>query len=199
VPGLLLHGAPGSGKTSISKSVVRKLEADPRIHACTLVHLPPNYHANERLVQASCMWTWPRWLTNIPPASDPNLKLGRRSLRGVSRPFLSWTTLTKSFLPKSRCAPIFSLHQTPLTNLSPLAQHTDSARARQLAEHFLDVFATSPARGVAILASCANPSALHPLLGSSHVFACKVQLRAPDKAARRDVSWKSIGLRRLVD
>ncbi|KAG8742324.1 Peroxisome biosynthesis protein pex1 [Ceratobasidium sp. 414] len=75
------------------------------------------------------------------------------------------------------------------TDIEPLAskKHTDSARARHLAEHFLDVFAASPARDVAILASCASPSALHPLLASSHVFACKVQLRAPDKAARRDI------------
>ncbi|ELU42144.1 cell polarity protein [Rhizoctonia solani AG-1 IA] len=45
-----------------------------------------------------------------------------------------------------------------------------------------DVFAESPAPGVALLATCQGPAALHPLLTTSHVFSHKVQLRAPDKA-----------------
>lgn len=33
--GLLLCGAPGSGRTSVARSVAKKLEADSRIYACT--------------------------------------------------------------------------------------------------------------------------------------------------------------------
>ncbi|KAG8711335.1 Peroxisome biosynthesis protein pex1, partial [Ceratobasidium sp. 423] len=34
LPGLLLHGAPGSGRTSVAREVTKKLESDPSIHAC---------------------------------------------------------------------------------------------------------------------------------------------------------------------
>ncbi|CAE6338396.1 unnamed protein product, partial [Rhizoctonia solani] len=34
LPGLLLHGAPGSGRTSVARAVTKKLESDSSIHAC---------------------------------------------------------------------------------------------------------------------------------------------------------------------
>lgn len=49
VPGLLLHGAPGSGKTSVAKSVVKRLEADARIHACMSSFIPPLSISNTSL------------------------------------------------------------------------------------------------------------------------------------------------------
>ncbi|KAG8737806.1 Peroxisome biosynthesis protein pex1, partial [Ceratobasidium sp. 428] len=149
LPGLLLHGAPGSGKTSVARSVVKKLEADPRIHAC-IVYVDLAQMADEHT----------------------------SSLRSK---FKTWKAVAAWRQPS-----VLVLDNLDKV-VSAEVEHTDSARARHLAEHFLDVFAASPAQGVAILASCASPSALHPLLASSHVFSCKVQLRAPDKAARRDI------------
>ncbi|KAG8685892.1 Peroxisome biosynthesis protein pex1, partial [Ceratobasidium sp. 395] len=157
LPGLLLHGAPGSGKTSVARSVVKKLEADPRIHAC-IVYVDLAQMADEHTsALRSKFKTW-------------------KAVAAWRQP----SVLVLDNLDKVVSAEVERL----IYIVSK--QHTDSARARHLAEHFLDVFAASPAQGVAILASCASPSALHPLLASSHVFSCKVQLRAPDKAARRD-------------
>ncbi|KAG9088465.1 Peroxisome biosynthesis protein pex1 [Ceratobasidium sp. 370] len=149
LPGLLLHGAPGSGKTSVARSVVKKLEADPRIHACVVY-------------------------VDLAQMADEHTSTLRSK-------FKTWKAVAAWRQPS-----VLVLDNLDKV-VSAEVEHTDSARARHLAEHFLDVFAASPARGVAILATCASPSALHPLLASSHVFACKVQLRAPDKAARRDI------------
>ncbi|KAG8706976.1 Peroxisome biosynthesis protein pex1, partial [Ceratobasidium sp. 394] len=149
LPGLLLHGAPGSGKTSVARSVVKKLEADPRIHACVVY-------------------------VDLAQMADEHTSTLRSK-------FKTWKAVAAWRQPS-----VLVLDNLDKV-VSAEVEHTDSARARHLAEHFLDVFAASPARGVAILASCASPSALHSLLASSHVFACKLQLRAPDKAARRDI------------
>ncbi|QRV98170.1 AAA family ATPase [Ceratobasidium sp. AG-Ba] len=149
LPGLLLHGATGSGKTSVAKSVAKKLEADPCIHAC-IVYVDLAQMADEHTSSLRSKFkTW-------------------RSVAAWRQP----SVLVLDNLDKVVAAEV---------------EHTDSSRARHLAEHFLDVFASPPAPGVAILASCTSPSALHPLLNASHVFAHKVQLRAPDKNARRDI------------
>ncbi|QRW12766.1 AAA family ATPase [Ceratobasidium sp. AG-Ba] len=149
LPGLLLHGATGSGKTSVAKSVAKKLEVDPCIHAC-IVYVDLAQMADEHTSSLRSKFkTW-------------------RSVAAWRRP----SVLVLDNLDKVVSAEV---------------EHTDSSRARHLAEHFLDVFASAPAPGVAILASCTSPSALHPLLNASHVFAHKVQLRAPDKNARRDI------------
>ncbi|KAG9104332.1 Peroxisome biosynthesis protein pex1, partial [Ceratobasidium sp. 392] len=149
LPGLLLHGAPGSGKTSVARSVVKQLEGDSRIHACVVY-------------------------VDLAQMADEHTSTLRSK-------FKTWKAVAAWRQPS-----VLVLDNLDKV-VSAEVEHTDSARARHLAEHFLDVFVASPARGVAILASCASPSALHPLLASSHVFACKVQLRAPDKAARRDI------------
>ncbi|KAF8608223.1 AAA-domain-containing protein [Ceratobasidium sp. AG-I] len=147
--GLLLCGAPGSGRTSVARSVAKKLEADPRIYACVVY-------------------------VDLAQMADEHTSVLRAK-------FKTWRAVAAWRQPS-----VLILDNLDKV-VSAEVEHTDSARARHLAEHFLDVFFSSPADGVALLASCQSPSALHPLLGSSHVFAHKVQLRAPDKAARRDI------------
>ena len=74
------------------------------------------------------------------------------------------------------------------TVLTVRQQHTDSFRSRHVAEHFLSVFcATSVTPGVVLLATCRSQTAIHALLTSTHVFSGVVQLKPPNKDARRDV------------
>ncbi|CUA69999.1 Peroxisome biosynthesis protein PAS1 [Rhizoctonia solani] len=155
LPGLLLHGAPGSGRTSVARAVTKKLESDPSIHACIVY-------------------------VDLAQMADQHTSVLRDK-------FKTWRAVAAWRQPSVLV----------LDNLDKVvsAEHADSSRARHLAEHFLDVFAESPAPGVALLATCQSPSALHPLLTTSHVFSHKVQLRAPDKAARRDIISRIVSRR----
>ncbi|KAF8706842.1 AAA protein, partial [Rhizoctonia solani] len=157
LPGLLLHGAPGSGRTSVARAVTKKLESDPSIHACIVY-------------------------VDLAQMADQHTSLLRDKFK-IWRAVAAWrqpSALVLDNLDKVVSAEV---------------EHADSSRARHLAEQFLDVFAESPAPGVALLATCQGPAALHPLLTTSHVFSHKVQLRAPDKAARRDIISRIVNRR----
>ncbi|CEL56526.1 Peroxisome biosynthesis protein PAS1 OS=Komagataella pastoris GN=PEX1 PE=3 SV=1 [Rhizoctonia solani AG-1 IB] len=155
LPGLLLHGAPGSGRTSVARAVTKELESDPSIHACIVY-------------------------VDLAQLADQHTSVLRDK-------FKTWRTVAAWRQPS-----VLVLDNLDKV-VSAEVEHADSSRARHLAEHFLDIFVESPAPGVALLATCQGPTALHPLLTTSHVFSHKVQLRAPDKAARRDI------ISRIVD
>ncbi|KAL5638488.1 hypothetical protein ACGC1H_005240 [Rhizoctonia solani] len=157
LPGLLLHGAPGSGKTSVARAVTKKLEYDPSIHACIVY-------------------------VDLAQMADQHTSVLRDK-------FKTWRAVAAWRQPS-----VLVLDNLDKV-VSAEVEHADSSRARHLAEHFLDVFTESPASGVALLATCQGPSALHPLLTTSHVFSHKVQLRAPDKAARRDIISRIVNRR----
>ncbi|KDQ13914.1 hypothetical protein BOTBODRAFT_175049 [Botryobasidium botryosum FD-172 SS1] len=59
VPGLLLCGAPGSGRTSIAKEIGKHLEEDPRVHAYT-VYVDLAKYAEER--EAAIKQQFQKWL-----------------------------------------------------------------------------------------------------------------------------------------
>ncbi|CAE7230329.1 unnamed protein product [Rhizoctonia solani] len=175
LPGLLLHGAPGSGRTSVARAVTKKLEFDSSIHACMVTSLP---------YLSDCLMNCIAGIVYIDLAqmADQHTSVLRDKFK-IWRAVAAWrqpSVLVLDNLDKVVSAEV---------------EHADSSRARHLAEHFLDVFAESPAPGVALLATCQGPSALHPLLTSSHIFSHKVQLRAPDKAARRDIISRIVNRR----
>lgn len=72
-------------------------------------------------------------------------------------------------------------------------QHADSFRARHITELFLAVFSSSArsaaqnSRGIVILATTTSTTDLHPLLSSSHIFDEVVNVKSPNKDARKDV------------
>ncbi|CAE6412288.1 unnamed protein product [Rhizoctonia solani] len=157
LPGLLLHGAPGSGRTSVARAATKKLESDPSIHACVVY-------------------------VDLAQMADQHTSVLRDK-------FKTWRAVAAWRQPS-----VLVLDNLDKV-VSAEVEHADSSRARHIAEHFLDVFVESPAPGVALLATCQGPSALHPLLTTSHVFSHKVQLRAPDKAARRDIISRIVNRR----
>ncbi|KAF8515366.1 AAA-domain-containing protein [Hysterangium stoloniferum] len=150
LPGLLLCGRPGSGRTSIVKAVTRRLKSDPKVFAYTL-YVDLTKYSEERI---------------------PALKTL----------FQYWLNLAKWHRPSI----------VVLDNLDRVIpaelEHADSFRSRHLAEIFISIFAAkSIMPGVIFIVTCQGQTALHPLLMSSHLFSDVVQLKPPNKDARRDV------------
>lgn len=72
-------------------------------------------------------------------------------------------------------------------------QHADSFRTRHVTEIFVSMYSSSArtttqnTRGILLLATATSAAAIHPLVNSVHIFQDVVNLKPPDKNARRDV------------
>ena len=72
-------------------------------------------------------------------------------------------------------------------------QHADSFRQRHITELFLDLFgshtrfAAPNAKGIVLFASAESNASIHPRLNAAHVFKEVINLKPPNKDARRDV------------
>lgn len=72
-------------------------------------------------------------------------------------------------------------------------QHADSFRTRHLTELFLSLYSSSArttppnTRGFVLIAAAPSTAALHPLIGTAHIFEEVVNIKPPNKNARRDV------------
>ncbi|KAF9460743.1 P-loop containing nucleoside triphosphate hydrolase protein [Collybia nuda] len=77
--------------------------------------------------------------------------------------------------------------------LSVELEHADSFRTRHLTELFVSTYsayartAMTNSRGIILLASATSTSALHPLLSIAHVFQDVVNVKPPNKDARRAI------------
>ena len=84
---------------------------------------------------------------------------------------------------------MFWIGTFPLTFI----KHTDSFRSRHITELFLREFGSSMrtaapnARGIILLASATSKQALHPNLHLLHTFQEVVNLKPPNKDARKEV------------
>lgn len=82
-------------------------------------------------------------------------------------------------------------------------QQSDSFRTRHITEIFLSMFSPSArsapmnCRGIILLATAPSSAALHPLIGSAHIFEEVVNVTPPNKDARRDVGFLVISLHRV--
>lgn len=75
--------------------------------------------------------------------------------------------------------------------LTQLEQHADSFPALHLAHTFLALAEPALAsRPIALLATAQSTTSLHPLLTTTHMLGVTISLRGPNKAARRDVSFR---------
>ena len=89
-----------------------------------------------------------------------------------------------------------SLYYADLSNsdIFALWQHADSFRARHISEIFLSIYSSSSrnaaqnSRGIILIGTATSPAALHPLINSQHIFTEVLNVKAPNKDARRDVS-----------
>lgn len=63
-----------------------------------------------------------------------------------------------------------------LNRRAEVAQHADSSRQRQLAEHLRALLGAARSGGVAVLATAKSAAGVHPLLGASHVFGLRCSL-----------------------
>ncbi|KAJ7497026.1 P-loop containing nucleoside triphosphate hydrolase protein [Mycena latifolia] len=84
-----------------------------------------------------------------------------------------------------------------LDNLEKLVgaelEHADSFRTRHIAEIFLSLYSSSArsfasnSRGVVLIATASSTAALHPLLNSAHIFEDIVNVKSPNKNARKEI------------
>ncbi|CAK5281813.1 unnamed protein product [Mycena citricolor] len=80
-----------------------------------------------------------------------------------------------------------------LDKLIPIETENSSFRTRHLAELFVAVFSASArsmplnSQGVILLATATSVAALHPLVNGAHIFEDVVNLKPPNKAARKDI------------
>ncbi|KAH7876793.1 P-loop containing nucleoside triphosphate hydrolase protein [Lentinula edodes] len=78
------------------------------------------------------------------------------------------------------------------------SEQSDSFRTRHVTELFLSMFSSSARsasvnyRGIILLATAPSSAALHPLIGTAHVFEEVVNVTPPNKDARRDILAKII-------
>ncbi|KAJ3929049.1 MAG: P-loop containing nucleoside triphosphate hydrolase protein [Lentinula lateritia] len=76
------------------------------------------------------------------------------------------------------------------------SEQSDSFRTRHITELFLSMFSSSARsaslnyRGIILLATAPSSAALHPLIGTAHVFEKVVNVTPPNKDARRDILSK---------
>ncbi|KAJ3813169.1 P-loop containing nucleoside triphosphate hydrolase protein [Lentinula aff. lateritia] len=84
------------------------------------------------------------------------------------------------------------------------SEQTDSFRTRHVTELFLSMFSSSARsasanyRGIILLATAPSSAALHPLIGTAHVFQEVVNVTPPNKDARRDVRSIIIILSKII-
>ncbi|KAJ7125012.1 P-loop containing nucleoside triphosphate hydrolase protein [Mycena epipterygia] len=84
-----------------------------------------------------------------------------------------------------------------LDNLEKLVgvelEHADSFRTRHITEIFLSLYSSaarsvaSNSRGVVLLATASSSAALHPLVNSAHIFEDVVNVKSPNKNARKEI------------
>ncbi|KAJ7350362.1 P-loop containing nucleoside triphosphate hydrolase protein [Mycena albidolilacea] len=84
-----------------------------------------------------------------------------------------------------------------LDNLEKLVgvevEHADSFRTRHITELFVSLFSASAraaapnSRGVVLLATAASAAALHPVVNGAHLFEEVVNVKAPNKGARKEI------------
>lgn len=84
-----------------------------------------------------------------------------------------------------------------LDNLDKLlgaeVEHADSFRTRHITEVFVSMYSysarttTRNTRGIILLATATSTTALHHLISAAHIFQDVVNLKPPDKIARRDI------------
>ncbi|KAJ7128978.1 P-loop containing nucleoside triphosphate hydrolase protein [Mycena crocata] len=84
-----------------------------------------------------------------------------------------------------------------LDNLEKLVgaelEHADSFRTRQITELFISLYSSSAhsivsnSRGVVLLATASSTAALHPLVNSAHIFEDVVNVKSPNKNARKEI------------
>ncbi|KAJ3890822.1 P-loop containing nucleoside triphosphate hydrolase protein [Lentinula edodes] len=84
------------------------------------------------------------------------------------------------------------------------SEQSDSFRTRHVTELFLSMFSSSARsasvnyRGIILLATAPSSAALHPLIGTAHVFEEVVNVTPPNKDARRDVRSIIIILSKII-
>ncbi|KAJ7076895.1 P-loop containing nucleoside triphosphate hydrolase protein [Mycena belliarum] len=72
-------------------------------------------------------------------------------------------------------------------------EHADSFRSRHIAEIFLSMYSPSArtfapnSRGVVLLATASSTATLHPLINSAHIFEDIVNVKSPNKNARKEI------------
>ncbi|KAJ7287329.1 P-loop containing nucleoside triphosphate hydrolase protein [Mycena rebaudengoi] len=84
-----------------------------------------------------------------------------------------------------------------LDNLDKLVgvelEHADSFRTRHITEIFLSLYSSSArsvapnSRGVILLATASSTATLHPLVNSAHIFAEVINVKSPNKNARKEI------------
>ncbi|KAF8331356.1 P-loop containing nucleoside triphosphate hydrolase protein [Cantharellus anzutake] len=166
VTGILLCGAPGSGRTSVAKAAVKRLSGDPRVFARTSF-------LNYLVLFSTAL---------IDHIYVDMAKLADERAATLKALFDKWIDTASWHKPS-----VLVLDNLDRV-VNPEVEHADSTRQRQLAEHFLSSFASPrAASGVVLLATCQNQSTLHSLLSTSHIFLERVNLRAPNKDSRKDI------------
>ncbi|BGP44588.1 Peroxisome biosynthesis protein pex1 [Rhodotorula kratochvilovae] len=150
IPGVLVTGASGAGKTALVKEAAGRMARDERVLSHTL-YVDCAQHADAR---------------------QPALKAR----------FKDWLDEACWHAPSVLV----------LDNLDRLigaeVEHADSFATVHLAHTFLALASAAlAARPVVLVATAQGTTTLHPLLQSTHLLGENVQLRGPDKTARRDI------------
>lgn len=155
VPGLLVTGRSGSGKTSILRAAARALQEDPRTLAYTLyVDLAKYTETPVPKVKALLNYWFDKAYFHRP------------------------TVIIMDNMDKLMCAE---------------QEHADSFRQRHITELFLDLFGSAArfaapnAKGIVLFAAAESIASLHPRLNAAHLFQEVVNLKPPNKDARRDI------------
>ncbi|EAU91532.2 peroxisome biogenesis factor 1 [Coprinopsis cinerea okayama7 len=155
VPGLLVTGLPGSGKSSIVRSVARSLQQNRETLAFTY-YVDVSRYAESPIANVKALFTY--WFDRV-----------------------SWHrpgVLVLDNLDKLLGAEV---------------EHADSFRSRLLTEVFLRTFSSGSrlaplnAKGIVVIATASSVAGLHPRLNSSHIFKEVVNVKPPNRDARRDI------------
>ncbi|KAJ6603141.1 P-loop containing nucleoside triphosphate hydrolase protein [Mycena sp. CBHHK59/15] len=84
-----------------------------------------------------------------------------------------------------------------LDNLEKLVgvelEHADSFRTRHITEIFLSIYSSSArsvapnSRGIILVATASSTASLHPLVNSAHIFEDVINVKSPNKNARKEI------------
>ncbi|EIN06461.1 AAA-domain-containing protein [Punctularia strigosozonata HHB-11173 SS5] len=152
VPGLLITGKSGSGKTSIAQAIARSLQ---------------DQYAYHHYVDAS--------------------RHAEKPVGALQKLFKYWHD--KALWHRPSVLVLDNIDKL----LSAELEHTDSFRDRHVAELFLSEFGSAARphsinnRGIVLIATAESSVALHPVLGTAHLFGETINLKPPNKEARRDI------------